>query len=180
MSRGDPEFRTSDPVTLPNLPNVPLQPQIFGPPTGDIGSPLVFAPLFEQRNLGSSVPPLGNIFISNGALAPSFIAQVFTSSDSGGNGSGAGFLGFGGGDGGVFGSSTLSGIFGKESAPEAGQLKVFDGKTWGSSDTSQGLRGVFGAPTLSQQLHDLHKAEHRQVRELAQALGQFETTTPQA
>lgn len=177
---GDPEFRTSDPVTLPNLPNVPLQPQIFGPPTGDIGSPLVFAPLFEQRTLGSSVPPLGNIFISNGALAPSFIAQVFTSSDSGGNGSGAGFLGFGGGDGGVFGSSTLSGIFGKESAPEAGQLKVFDGKTWGSSDTSQGLRGVFGAPTLSQQLHDLHQAEQRQVRELAQALGQFENTTPQA
>lgn len=178
---GDPEFRTSDPVTLPNLPNVPLQPQIFGPPTSDIGSPLVFAPLFEQRNLGSSVPPLGNIFISNGALAPSFIAQVFTSSDSGGNGSGAGFLGFGGGgDGGVFGSSTLSGIFGKESAPEAGQLKVFDGKTWGSSDTSQGLRGVFGAPTLGQQLHDLHQAEQRQVRELAQALGQFETTTPQA
>ncbi|MCE5363636.1 DUF4347 domain-containing protein [Pseudomonas anguilliseptica] len=177
---GDPEFRTSDPVTLPNLPNVPLQPQIFGPPTGDIGSPLVFSPLFEQRTLGSSVPPLGNIFISNGALAPSFIAQVFTSSDSGGNGSGAGFLGFGGGDGGVFGSSTLSGIFGKESAPEAGQLKVFDGKTWGSSDASQGLRGVFGAPTLSQQLDDLHKAEHRQVRELAQALGQFETTTPQA
>lgn len=177
---GDPEFRTSDPVTLPNLPNVPLQPQIFGPPTGDIGSPLVFAPLFEQRTLGSSVPPLGNIFISNGALAPSFIAQVFTSSDSGGNGSGAGFLGFGGGDGGVFGSSTLSGIFGKESAPEAGQLKVFDGKTWGSSDSSQGLRGVFGAPTLSQQLHDLHQAEQRQMRELAQALGQFETTTPQA
>ncbi|MFG0721243.1 Ig-like domain-containing protein [Pseudomonas sp. GLN_6] len=177
---GDPEFRTSDPVTLPNLPNVPLQPQIFGPPTGDIGSPLVFAPLFEQRTLGSSVPPLGNIFISNGALAPSFIAQVFTSSDSGGNGSAAGFLGFGGGDGGVFGSSTLSGIFGKESAPEAGQLKVFDGKTWGSSDTSQGLRGVFGAPTLSQQLHDLHQAEQRQMRELAQALGQFETTTPQA
>jgi hypothetical protein len=177
---GDPEFRTSDPVPLPNLPNVPLQPQIFGPPTGDIGSPLVFSPLFEQRTLGSSVPPLGNIFISNGALAPSFIAQVFTSSDSGGNGSGAGFLGFGGGDGGVFGSSTLSGIFGKESAPEAGQLKVFDGKTWGSSDTNQGLRGVFGAPTLSQQLHDLHQAEQRQMRELAQALGQFETTTPQA
>lgn len=177
---GDPEFRTSDPVTLPNLPNVPLQPQIFGPPTGDIGSPLVFAPLFEQRTLGSSVPPLGNIFISNGALAPSFIAQVFTSSDSGGNGSGAGFLGFGGGDGGVFGSSTLSGIFGKESAPEAGQLKVFDGKTWGSSDASLGLRGVFGAPTLSQQLYDLHQAEQRQMRELAQALGQFETTTQQA
>ena len=177
---GDPEFRTSDPVPLPNLPNVPLQPQIFGPPTGDIGSPLVFAPLFEQRTLGSSVPPLGNIFISNGALAPSFIAQVFTSSDSGGDGSGAGFLGFGGGDGGVFGSSSLSGIFGKESAPEAEQLNVFDGKKWGSSDPSQGLRGVFGAPTLGQQLHDLHQAEQRQVRELAQALGQFENTTPQA
>lgn len=171
---GDPEFRTSNPVTPPDLPNVPLQPQIFSPPTSDLGSPLTFAPLFEQRTLGSSIPPLGSIFISNGALAPSFIAQVFTSSDSGGNSSGAGFIGFGGGDGGVFGSSTLSSLFTRDTA----SMQTLDGKQWRGGDIGEGLRGVFGAPTLGHQLHDLNEVEQRQLRDLALALSQFDLTAP--
>jgi VCBS repeat-containing protein len=174
---GDPEFRISGPETPPDLPSLPLRPQIFGPPTGALGSPLVFATLFEQRTLGSGIPPLSNIFINNGALAPSFIAQVFSSSDS--VGSGAGFLGFGGSDGGVFGSSTFAGIFSRD-VPEVSEMSVFNGHQWVQSDLGQGLRGVFGAPTLGQQLHDLHEGKQRQVRELAQALEQFESTPTQA
>ncbi|MGO4612464.1 hypothetical protein AB4142_39615, partial [Variovorax sp. 2RAF20] len=64
-----------------------MQPIVFAPPTGNLGSPLTFAPLFEQRVLGVGIRPLGDFFIKRGALSPSFIAQVFTSSDSGGKGS---------------------------------------------------------------------------------------------
>ena len=58
--------------------------------------PLVPPPLFEVPGLGSGLPPLGNIFLQDQALAPSFLAQVFSSTS--GDGSGVGFLGFGGGD----------------------------------------------------------------------------------
>ncbi|WP_024616712.1 beta strand repeat-containing protein, partial [Pseudomonas kilonensis] len=97
-----PEFLTSDPVTVIPPSEVPLQPIVFTPPTGNLGSPLGFPPLFEQRDVGGGLRPIGDIFINQGALAPSYIAQVF-SSDAAGDGSGQGFLGFGGGDGGVFG-----------------------------------------------------------------------------
>jgi hypothetical protein len=110
-------------------------------PTGDLGSPLTFAPLFEQRVIGNGIRPLGDIFINHGALSPSFIAQVF-SSDSGGDGSGHGFLGFGGGDGGVFGSSTLSSLFNQDSAAERDSLNAFDRHSITGGDISQGLRGV--------------------------------------
>ncbi|MHA6493530.1 DUF4347 domain-containing protein [Pseudomonas borbori] len=169
----DPNPPSSNPLTPPAAPALPPPPNY---------SPLLPPPLFEQPTLGSGIPTLGNIFINNGATAPSFIAQVFASSiDAGGNGSGVGFLGFGGGDGGVFGSSTLSSIFGSDSMPESAPLDVFDGKQWrGSGDASQGLRGVFGAPTLGQQLHEIREVEQRQLRELALALGQFEPGAPQA
>ncbi|KPA92171.1 putative membrane protein [Pseudomonas asplenii] len=172
---GDPQFRVSGPsVSTPSAPNQPLQPTIFGPPTGNLGSPLGFPPLFEQRDMGAGLPPTGSIFLNNGALAPSFIAQVFSSSDSGGNGTGQGFLGFGGGDGGVFGSSTLSGLFNRESSTgDASGAKAFErqgNKSLG--DPAQGLRGVFGAPTLGQQLQQLKDSEQKQLHELAWALEQ--------
>ena len=168
----DPLFRSSDPVVPPPAPFVPLQPIVFTPPTGDLGSPLTFTPLFEQRVLGNGIRPLGDIFINHGALSPSFIAQVFGSSDSGGDGSGHGFLGFGGGDGGVFGASTLSSLFNQNSGAERDSLNAFGSQSIRSSDVSQGLRGVFGAPTLGQQLQQLKDTEQHRVDDLAAALKQ--------
>ena len=168
----DPEFRIDVPVVLPSRVDVPLQPTIFAPPTGGLGSPLTFPPLFEQRVIGNGIRPLGDIFINHGALSPSFIAQVFTSSDSGGDGSGHGFLGFGGGDGGVFGISTLSSLFNQDSAAERDSLNAFDSHSIRGGDVSQGLRGVFGAPTLGQQLQEIKDSEQHRVDNLAAALQQ--------
>jgi len=175
---GDPEFRVSEPAVVPDAPNVPLQPIIFGPPSGDLGSPLVMPPLFEQRTSGGGLPPIGSIFINNGALAPSFIAQVF-STDSGGDGNGNGFLGFGGGDGGVFGSSTLSSLFNQDSSSHGDSLNAF-GKHSISTDATQGLRGVFGAPTLGQQLQQLKDNEQRQIQDLTYAFEQAGISEMQA
>jgi hypothetical protein len=168
----DPLIRSSDPVVPPPPPSLPLQPIIFTAPTGDLGSPLSFAPLFEQRVIGNGIRPLGDIFINHGALSPSFIAQVFASSDNAGDGSGHGFLGFGGGDGGVFGSSTLSSLFNQNSGAERDSLNAFGSHSLKTGDISQGLRGVFGAPTLGQQLQELKDSEQHRVDNLAAALQQ--------
>ncbi|EIM13063.1 beta strand repeat-containing protein, partial [Pseudomonas chlororaphis] len=176
---GDPEFRSSDPVVPPLPPYVPLQPTVTTPPVGDLGSPLAFAPLFEQRVLGDGIRPLGDIFINHGALAPSFIAQVFGSSDPGGDGNGHGFLGFGGGDGGVFSQSTLSVLFGQDSTEDGGSLKSFGDKPK-AGDLSQGGRGVFGAPSLTQQLQVMQDMEQRPIRDLAKAFEQAGISAMQA
>ncbi|TWE05976.1 uncharacterized protein DUF4347 [Pseudomonas sp. AG1028] len=170
---GDPQFRITDSVPLTSQPNLPLQPSLFGPPTGNLGSPLSFAPLFEQRTTGGSLPPVGNIFISNGALAPSFIAQVFASDALGSNAaSSGGFLGLGHGEGGVFGNSTLATLFTRESSTDASTQGTFDGGSSRSlGDSSQGIRGSFGALTLEQQLQLLNEGEQKQLHELAWALG---------
>ncbi|WP_435636042.1 Ig-like domain-containing protein [Pseudomonas solani] len=174
LDNGDPEFRANPPVTTPIETPAPLQPTVpSAPPPSTTTSPLIPPPLFEQPTLGSGIPTVGNIFINNGALAPSFIAQVFASSDSSSDGGGAGFLGFGGGDGGVFGASTFSGLFSKDKPQESNE-KIFD-KQRGNG---QGGRS-FGAPTLGQQLHEMKEAEQRQVRQLAQALGQVAGTAAQ-
>lgn len=169
-----PEFLTSDPVTVMPPSEVPLQPIVFTPPTGNLGSPLGFPPLFEQRDVGG-LDPIGSIFINRGELAPSYIAQVF-SSDAAGDGSGQGFLGFGGGDGGVFGSSTISGLFNQGAGSEGESLDAFDNQSIKGGDASQGVRGVFGAPTLGQQLQQLKDTEQRQVDNLAMALKQAGTS----
>ncbi|WP_395609756.1 Ig-like domain-containing protein [Pseudomonas sp. B22129] len=177
---GDPLFRVTDPVAPQVSANLPLQPIIFGQPTGNLGSPIGFPPLFPLREVGADLPPVGSIFIHNGASAPSFIAQVF-STDGSGDGSGKGFLGFGGGDGGVFGSSTLSGLFNRENGGEDSGLKAFDTKSIkGQGDPAHGLRGVFGAPTLGQQLQHIKDTEQRQVIDLAHALQQVGISEMQA
>ncbi|MDO8696361.1 MAG: hypothetical protein Q7J74_04540, partial [Pseudomonas sp.] len=179
LDNGDPEFRTNPPSATPSVPATmpqPALPTMLPPPTS---SPLLPLPLFEQPTLGSGIPTLGDIFINQNALAPSFIAQVFasSSSDAGGDGSGSGFLGFGGGDAGVFGSSSLSNVFNRDAIQESEPLKIFDAKKWADgADT----RSSFGAPTLGQQLHELHDNEKRQAHQLAMALSQFELTGTQA
>ena len=170
---GDPLFRVDGPMAPPSAPDAPLQPIIFGPPSGNLGSPIGFPALFEQRELGGGLPPIGNIFIRNNALAPSYIAQVF--GIDGGNAAGAsGFLGFGGGDGGVFGSSTLSGLFNRENHGDASDSKAFDSKSIKSSG------GALGAPTFGQQLHQINDKEQRQVMDLALALQQVGISEMQA
>jgi hypothetical protein len=162
---GDPLFRVTVPTAPAGAPDAPLQPIIFGQPTGNLGSPISFPALFEQRESGGGLPPIGNIFIRNNALAPSYIAQVFGT--DGGNAAGAaGFLGFSGGDGGVFGSSTLSGLFNRENHADASERNVFDSKSF------KGAGGAIGAPTLGQQLQQINDVQQRQVMDLAKALQQ--------
>jgi hypothetical protein len=165
---GDPEFLTStlgsDPArTSPAAP----APAVPATPPPFFDSPLQPPTLFEQPTLGSGIPTLGNIFINNGVPAPSFIAQVFAGSGQGfSDGSGRGFLGFGGGDAGVFGRSTLSNMFDSHPVPEsAPELE---------------LRAIFGAPTLSQQLQQLRDIEQDQIETLAWALGQVQSIEPKA
>jgi len=162
---GDPEFRANPPagevpVIAPLLPATP--PPLSGP------SPLLPPPLFEPPTLGSGLPTLGNLFLGNGGITPSFIAQVF-SSDSGGDGSGSGFLGFGGGDGGVFGSSSLSSPF-QGPGPTDGQVgRLFGGQGRFGGEGSE-LREIFGAPSLGQQLREASEQDARRVAALSEAL----------
>lgn len=135
-------------------------------------------PLFEVPTLGSGIPTLGNIFINQNPLAPSYIAQVFASSTTlGGDGSASGFLGFGGGDGGLLGSSSLSNIFTSAPLPDAQDMNIFDDQLW---DRSLGSNMLPGAPSLVQQLHALQLEEQLAVHDLALALRQMGNITPKA
>ncbi|WP_277372960.1 Ig-like domain-containing protein [Pseudomonas sp. AA-38] len=178
QTEGDPEFRSNPGDNI--LPTEPgSQPDTALPPAPApiIASPLLPPPLFDLPTLGSGIPTLGNIFINNGALAPSYIAQVFSSSDSGsGSGSAVGFLGFGGGDASVFGSSSFSGLFSKEVPQQSGDIQL----RWGGSLGGNDLGAVTGAPTLGQQLQEIGASEQRQIRDLAWALGQLSAQMPQA
>ena len=166
---GDPQFRANGPQPVSEPSGTLLQPQVPGMQASDSLSPLLLAPLFEQRTLGSGFMPLGTIFLHNAASAPSFIAQVFGSSSSGELG---GLLASDSADGGVFGSSTFASLFSREAPGGVDPLNVFNGQQWRASDLEQGLRGVFGAPTLGQQLNRINEADQRHVRELALALAQ--------
>ncbi|MEN0108372.1 MAG: hypothetical protein AAGC84_18395, partial [Pseudomonas sp.] len=160
---GDPQFRLP-PLSPPVVgPTTPLQPQVPTLPAAPEQFPLAPAPLFEPPTLGSGIPSLGTVFSQGSTPTPSFIAQVF--SDRTGDGSGHGFLGFGGGDGGVFGSSSLSSIFASDPLEELERQGIFGANQVGGQ--------VFGAPTLGQQLQALHQGQQREVEALAQALGQF-------
>ena len=178
LNTGDPEFRANPTPSVPTTPSAPTQPSLPSAPPPVTTSPLLPPPLFDVPTIGSGIPTLGNIFINNGALAPSYIAQVFASSDSGaGNGSGIGFLGFGGGDGGVFGSSSFSSMFSKEVPLGSGEIQL----RWGSSPGNGFTAGdTLGAPTLSQQLQEIGASEQRQIKDLAWALGEISLQMPQA
>jgi len=180
---GDPEFRAYPPArpgqASPGTPVViaPL------PVTAPFQSPLLPQPLFEVPTTGGGLPTLGNLFIQNGALAPSYLAQVFAGqhADSGiGNGSGAGFLGFGGGDANVFGASSLANIFDKTLPDDGGQYELSGGKPFRQGAEAGAGKGLTGAPTLGQQLQAFREGEQHQARQLAQALGQVEVPVPQA
>lgn len=81
----------------------------------------------------------------------------------------------------MFGTSTFSSLFNRETGGDGSSLKSFDSHSIkGQGDPAQGLRGVFGAPTLGQQLQQLKDIEHRQVMDLAQALQQVGISEMQA
>ncbi len=178
LNTGDPEFRANPTPSMPITPSAPMQPGVPSLPPPITTSPLLPPPLFDAPTIGSGIPTLGNIFINNGALAPRYIAQVFARSDSGfGNGSGIGFLGFGGGDGGVFGTSSFSSMFSKEVPQDSGEIQLRWGGTLGGGlDAGE----ILGAPTLGQQLQQIGDNEERQIRDIAWALGQMPLPTPQA
>ncbi|MDT4859167.1 hypothetical protein FQZ97_936660 [compost metagenome] len=181
QSDGDPLFRSESPVRIAEIPNEPIDMLLPGPPPPPFSSPLLPLPLFEVQTLGSGFPTLGSLFRHNGAVAPSVIAQVFAGGGArGGDAAESSFLGFGGGDAGVFGTSSLSSFFDKDVPRDSAELNMFDGKQWrGSGETGQGQRGGSGAPTLGQQLQDIKDNEQRQLRELAWALGQVGSNRPQ-
>jgi predicted phage tail protein len=72
----------------------------------------------------------------------------------------------------VFGSSTLASLFSQDRAAERDSLNAFGSQSLKAGDISQGLRGVFGAPTLGQQLQELKDNEQHRVDDLAAALQQ--------
>ena len=117
-------------------------------PEGPVVELTPTSPLFYQADTISRysvAAPLGSIFLGSGSTAPSFIAQVFGSEIT--NPAVSGFLGFGASDAGIFGSSTFATVFSRE-VPGVSELTVFNSAQWRTSDLSQGLRGVFGAPTF--------------------------------
>ncbi|MCY1413207.1 hypothetical protein D9M71_286340 [compost metagenome] len=178
---GDPEFRAYEPLKSRPEPMPLVKPVPPSVPPSLFDSPLVPQPLFEQPTLGSDIPTLSHIFGNRETPVPSVIAQVFAGSSSFGDGSGRGFLGFGGGDANVFGSSSLSGFFNRAMPQDGEEMKLFDGKQWrGAGEGGQGIGGGFGAPTLTQQLHDMQEQELRQLRDLATALGQIQADRLQA
>jgi hypothetical protein len=147
------------------------------PPTPALLPPLVPPLLFEVPSLGAGLPPLGRIFLHNQALAPSFLAQVFNVSS--GDGSAVGFLGFGGGDAGVFGASTLSAIFG-DRVPQDEAVDIFGNDRGGMGEDEEERQGFFGAPTLGQQLDSLRNSELQQVDRLTRAFGDWADKDPAA
>ncbi|WP_289132287.1 Ig-like domain-containing protein [Pseudomonas sp. BCRC 81390] len=180
-SDGDPEYRAYPPAKagLPGSTAAVLAP--LAAPLPPFQSPLVPPPLFEVPSPGGGLPTVGDIFIGNGALAPSYLAQVFVGQQHAlGDGSGAGFLGFGGGDANVFGASSLANIFDKMLPDDGGQYELNGGKPWRQGAEAGAGKGLSGAPTLSQQLQAYRDNEQRQVSKLAQALGQIKAAIPQA
>jgi len=164
------------PVTVDMTPAPP--PAAPPLPPASVAQPLLPPPLFEPPTLGAGLPPVGSIFLQNNALAPSYLAQVFASENAGGDGGGAGFQGFRGGDGGVFGTSTLGSIFSDGALP-TDNGSIF-GDRLGGSDGGGELRGIFGAPSLGQQLETMNNNEKRQIQTLANALGSIAKAASQA
>ncbi|PYC20265.1 pyrrolo-quinoline quinone [Pseudomonas mosselii] len=180
---GDPQFRAYPPAQPVQVsPGTPMTVSPV-PVTAPFQSPLLPQPLFDVPTSGGGLPALGNLFIQNGALAPSYLAQVFVGHQGEsaiGNGSGSGFLGFGGGDASVFGASSLANIFDKTLPDDGGQFELSGGKPFRQGAEVGSGKGLTGAPTLEQQLQAFREGEQRQARQLAQALGQVEVPAPQA
>jgi hypothetical protein len=170
---GDPEYRAHPPgiVVIAGTPSPsPLPPMASPSPTA---SPLLLPSLFATSGPGSGIPSLSELFRSGGGQLSSVIAQVFAAPSAAGGGSGRVNAG-------VFATSTLADIFaGYESRQE--QPPTDFGSEFGCMGGGAGSKcGALGAPTLGQQLEQIHESELRQQRELARALQQVGMHVPQA
>ncbi|CDF84448.1 hypothetical protein PKB_3101 [Pseudomonas knackmussii B13] len=178
LSDGDPQFRTDQgtrPVVIVNSgspsngPFVPSPLQHAGPPV--LGMP----PLLDSSNLGQAQSAFTSLFRE--APSQSQFALIFSNASSSGHGDGAGmgFLGFGGGDAGVFATSSLSSVFDAAQQGTDEALSAFDHR---GGNVFGGLHGAFATPGLGQQLHEMNQREQRQVADLAKALGELGQERP--
>ncbi|PJI47493.1 MAG: hypothetical protein CTR55_18935 [Pseudomonas sp.] len=179
LGDGDPQYRTEQGI-------VPVVPGLDSGITGgtpvlqsvlpDVGPPMLGqAPLLDSSNRGTAQSGLGSVFREG--PSQSQLALIFANHGNSafGDGSGHGFLGFGGGDAGVFGNSTLGAIF---SAAREGDEQALSAFGQRQADISQGLRGVFGSAGLGQQLQEMNQREQRQVADLAHAFGELGQVRP--
>ncbi|WP_447749035.1 DUF4347 domain-containing protein [Pseudomonas nicosulfuronedens] len=179
LGDGDPQYRTEQGI-------VPVVPGLGSGITGgtpvlqsvlpDVGPPMLGqAPLLDSSNRGAAQSGLGSVFREG--PSQSQLALIFGNHGNSvfGDGSGHGFLGFGGGDAGVFGSSTISAIFGAAREGDERALSAFGQR---QADISQGLQGVFGSAGLGQQLQEMNQREQRQVADLAHAFGELGQVRP--
>ncbi|WP_448680774.1 Ig-like domain-containing protein [Pseudomonas nicosulfuronedens] len=175
---GDPQYRVEQGIRpalvsgngLPgNTPQVPSVLQNAGPPA------LGQVPLLDSSNRGTAQSALGSVFRQGPSQTQ--LALIFANNGNSGfgDGSGHGFLGFGGGDGGVFASSTLGAIFGEAREGDEQALSAFGPR---HGDIGGGLSGVFAGRGLGQQLQEMNQREQRQVADLARAFGELGQERP--
>ncbi|MFV3415236.1 Ig-like domain-containing protein [Pseudomonas nitroreducens] len=174
---GDPQYLVEQGVRpvvvggdLPgSLPQVPSVLQNAGPPT------LGQMPLLDSSNRGAAQSALGSVFRQGPSQTQ--LALVFSNNGNNGfgDGGGRGFLGFGGGDGGVFASSTIGAIFGEAREGDEQALSAFGPR---QGDIGGGLSGVFAGRGLDQQLQEMNQREQRQVADLARAFGELGQERP--
>ncbi|MDN6860110.1 Ig-like domain-containing protein [Pseudomonas sp. CAN2814] len=174
---GDPQYRTEQGVRpvqgnnglSGNAPQVPSVLVNAGPPS------LGQVPLLDSSNRGAAQSTLGSVFRDGPSQTQ--LALIFSNNGNSafGDGGGRGFLGFGGGDAGVFSSSTLGSIFGEAREGDEQALSAFGQRQGGIAG---GLSGVFAGTGLGQQLQEMNQREQRQVADLAQAFGELGQVRP--
>ncbi|XEG75678.1 DUF4347 domain-containing protein [Pseudomonas sp. abacavir_1] len=176
LSDGDPQFRAEQGIQ-PALPGSIPGGSVPPPPMSqNLGAPtLGQAPLLDSSNRGAAQSLLGSLFREGPSQTQ--IAQIFANAGNSafGDGSGHGFLGFGGGDAGVFGSTTLGAIFGAAREGDEQALSAFGPR---QGDLGQGLRGIFTSSGFGQQLQEMNQREQRQVADLANAFGELGQERP--
>ncbi|KAF1072566.1 MAG: hypothetical protein GAK45_00156 [Pseudomonas citronellolis] len=176
VSEGDPQFRV-DPGRNPGLPGGPAQTDstaLLPSPLPDSSAPsLGQPPLLDSHNQGAAQSGLSSVF--RNPPTQSQLSLIFSNNSNQGFGDGVGFLGFGGGDGGIFASTTLGAVFGAAREGDEQLLSAFDTRT---GSIEQGLSGVFRSAGLSQQLNDMNQRDQQHLTELAKALGELGQERP--
>jgi len=168
---GDPQFRVDSGRELPPPLTTTFAPGA-NPASVSASGAIVLgtAPLLDSSNRGAAQTALGSVFREGPSQTQ--LALIFSNNSNSafGDGSGQGFLGFGGGDAGVFGSSTLGAIFDAAREGDEQALSAF-GQRHG--DIAGGLSGVFAGAGLGRQLQEMNQREQRQVADLAHAFGEL-------
>lgn len=178
LGDGDPEYRIENgirPTTPLDSGQAANRPQVPSPAQGAGAPTLGQAPLLDSSNAGSAQSLFSSVFREG--PTQSQLALIFSNSGNSGfgDGSGHGFLGFGGGDGGVYGSTTLGAIFGAAREGNDLELSAFGRR---NGDITEGLRGVFASSGIGQQLQEMNQREQRQVADLAHAFGELGRERP--